>query len=330
MLRFLFLMFVAFIERTTFSTGLPSYNLDIFVCRTDAILSVEAPAGHVMFDYSARHDCSLQIQAPRGNHGSKFILNFESLQVGTRDRDMGCGDEELRVYNGPAAGGGPYLSDVYGDNKCNCPDGSDEADTAICGMSQTALPRETSSGWTQYLHVLNSTTISSDVDFLGDETIPAVQDDTADAKKSSEVDQHRNETSGVKKEDPTVESPPAPEPTVSHIAAGLGGCLAAGCVAAVALILDVDFLGDETIPAVQDDTADAKKSSEVDQHRNETSGVKKEDPTVESPPAPEPTVSHIAAGLGGCLAAGCVAAVALILGWLKFKLKSQIRVGSSV
>ncbi|XP_078579460.1 uncharacterized protein LOC144863787 [Branchiostoma floridae x Branchiostoma japonicum] len=298
MLRFLFLMFVAFIERTTFSTGLPSYNLDIFVCRTDAILSVEAPAGHVMFDYSARHDCSLQIQAPRGNHGSKFILNFESLQVGTRDRDMGCGDEELRVYNGPAAGGGPYLSvcgdsqeqvlstgntvtfrlvvqgdvqggrflilytvvhepvngecpqhsylcvdagclsqDVYGDNKCNCPDGSDEADTGICGMSQTALPRETSSGWTQYLHVLNSTTISSDVDFLGDETIPAVQDDTAGAKKSSEVDQHRNETSGVKKEDPTVESPPAPEPTVSHIAAGLGGCLAAGCVAAVALIL---------------------------------------------------------------------------------------------
>ncbi|XP_078660258.1 uncharacterized protein LOC144904948 [Branchiostoma floridae x Branchiostoma belcheri] len=220
MLWFPFLIFAVFIERTTFSTGLPSYNLDIFYCRTDAILSVEAPSGHVVFDYTASKDCSLQIQAPRGNLGSRFLFNFESLLVGSRNME-GCGDEELRIYDGPMSSRGSYLSvcgdsqeqvlsigntvtfrlvaegdvqggrflilytvvheavngecpehshlcldagclsdDVYGDSSCNCPDGSDEADTGVCGTVQTVLPRETSSGWTQYLQVLNSPTLS--------------------------------------------------------------------------------------------------------------------------------------------------------------------------
>ncbi|XP_066305168.1 uncharacterized protein [Branchiostoma lanceolatum] len=299
MLLSLFLIFVAFTERTTFSAELPSYNLDIFVCRTDAILSVEAPAGYVMFDYSARKDCSLQIQVPRGNLGSRFLFNFESLRVGTREEE-GCGQEELRIYNGPTASGGSYLSvcgesqeqvlstgntvtfrlvaqgdvqegrfiilytivheaengecpqhsypcldagclsqDVYGDGNCNCPDGSDESDTDICGTIQDALPRAPSSGWTQYQQVLNTPTLSSDA-FNGDATIPAVLDDVYDDKESTQLDQHRNETSGAKEKEapPGESSPPLPEPNpVSPIAAAVGGCLAAGSVAAVALIL---------------------------------------------------------------------------------------------
>ncbi|XP_019619870.1 PREDICTED: uncharacterized protein LOC109466580 [Branchiostoma belcheri] len=239
-----FLILAVFIERTTFSTGLPSYNLDIFYCRTDAILSVEAPSGHVVFDYSAGKDCSLQIQAPRGNLGSRFLFNFESLLVGSRNSE-GCGNEELRIYDGPMSSGGSYLSvpgclsdDVYGDSSCNCPDGSDEADTGVCGNIQTVLPRETSSGWTQYLQVLNSPTLSPD-EFNGDITLPAVLDDTQDAKKGAELDQHRNETSGLKKgEEATGESPPAPEEkSVGHIAAEVGGCLAAGTAVVVAGVL---------------------------------------------------------------------------------------------